>query len=220
MHLLKFSIDNMSLMALTLSVGFVVDDAIVVIENIVRHLEAGEDGMGAALKGSREIVFTIISMTISLVAVFIPVLFMSGIVGRLFNEFAVTMAVAILISGFVSLSLTPMLCSRFLKAPDLHKSNKLYRASEAIFDGMMRIYERTLRSVLSHPRLAVLSFLMLLLVTGYLFAVMPKGFMPNEDTDKFMGLPKRRKASHLRTWWHTRDKLPISSGRMKMSLIT
>src|SRR5204863_4964199 len=137
MYLLGYSLDNLSLMALTLCVGFVVDDAIVMLENIVRHMEAGVPPFEAALKGSREIGFTILSMTISLAAVFLPVLFMSGILGRLFHEFAVTIGAAILISGFVSLSLTPMLCSRFLKPPSEKRHGLLYRGSEKVFDGML-----------------------------------------------------------------------------------
>ena len=139
MNLLGYTLDNLSLMALTLSVGFVVDDAIVVLENIVRHLEMGQSRMLAAIEGAREIGFTVLSMTLSLTAVFIPVLFMSGIMGRLFHEFAVTIMVAILISGFVSISLTPMLCSRFLRPPtDRH--NAIYRASEKVLDGMLSAY--------------------------------------------------------------------------------
>src|SRR4029077_7302464 len=139
-----------SLLALTLAVGFVVDDAIVVLENIVRHIELGETPMAASLKGPKGICFTIVSMTISLAAVFIPVLFMGGILGRLLNEFAIVIGVAILISGFISLSLTPMLCSRFLK-PHVHTNrNRLYRASERVFDGMLHLYERTLKISLRH----------------------------------------------------------------------
>lgn len=187
MSLLGFSINNLSLMALTLSVGFVVDDAIVVLENIVRHQEAGETRMNAALKGSREIVFTILSMTISLVAVFIPILFMGGIVGRLFNEFAVTISCAILISGIVSLSLTPLLCSRFLSAHS--KSNsKLLGFTEAIFESWTRLYERTLRVTLKHPRLTFISFLVMTAMTAMLFVKIPKGFMPTEDIDQIFGL--------------------------------
>jgi HAE1 family hydrophobic/amphiphilic exporter-1 len=152
MYLLNYSLDNLSLMALTLSVGFVVDDAIVVLENIVRHMEMGERPMEAALNGSREIGFTILSMTLSLAAVFIPVLFMGGILGRLFREFAVTIAMAILVSGFVSLSLTPMLASRFLRPPGEKRHGIFYRAMEAVFTGMLRVYELTLRGALrAHP---------------------------------------------------------------------
>src|SRR5579883_2344432 len=137
-----YTLDNLSLMALTLAVGFVVDDAIVVLENIVRHMEEGKSRLQAALEGGREIGFTILSMTLSLAAVFIPVLFMGGIIGRLFHEFAVVIMAAILISGFVSLSLTPMLCSRFLRPPS-ENTNPLFRASERVFDGMLHAYERS-----------------------------------------------------------------------------
>src|SRR5678816_2214745 len=142
------SLDNLSLMALTLSVGFVVDDAIVMLENIVRHMEAGEPAFTAALKGSREIGFTIISMTLSLAAVFIPVLFMGGILGRLLHEFAVTIMVAVLVSGFVSLTLTPMLCSRFVKPPTHAKHGRLYNGFQRFFDGLLRAYDWSLRRVL------------------------------------------------------------------------
>src|SRR5438309_1226664 len=150
MYLLGYSLDNLSLMALTLSVGFVVDDAIVMLENIVRHMEMGERPMHAALKGAREIGFTIVSMTLSLAAVFIPVLFMSGILGRLLHEFAVTIGAAILVSGVVSLSLTPMLCSRFLRASGEAHHGRLWSFFERIFDGMLSVYDRTLRVTLRH----------------------------------------------------------------------
>ena len=152
MYLLGYSLDNLSLMALTLTVGFVVDDAIVMLETIVRHMEAGEPPMEAALRGSREIGFTIISMTLSLVAVFIPVLFMGGIVGRLLHEFAVTIGVAILVSGFVSLTLTPMLCSRFLRSPTQQTHGRLYATTERFFNGLRNAYDRTLRVALRNPR--------------------------------------------------------------------
>ena len=152
MYLLGYSLDNLSLMALTLSVGFVVDDAIVMLENIVRHMEMGKPPMQAAYDGSKEIAFTILSMTVSLVAVFIPVLFMGGIVGRLLHEFAVTIAAAILISGFVSLSLTPMLCSRFLRPPHDQRHGWLYNAFERVFDAWRRLYDVTLRGMPAVPR--------------------------------------------------------------------
>lgn len=188
MSLLGFSINNLSLMALTLSVGFVVDDAIVVLENIVRHQEAGESKLNAALIGSREIVFTIFSMTISLVAVFIPILFMGGIVGRLFNEFAVTISCAILISGVVSLSLTPLLCSRFLSAHQTIKQSKVLQFTESIFESWTRFYDLSLRQVMAHPRLTMLSFVVMTAMTVMLFAKIPKGFMPSEDIDQIFGL--------------------------------
>jgi hydrophobic/amphiphilic exporter-1 (mainly G- bacteria), HAE1 family len=189
MYVLGYSLDNLSLMALTLSVGFVVDDAIVVLENITRHQEMGEDAMTAAYKGSREISFTILSMTLSLVAVFIPIMFMSGLIGKLFHEFAITISVAILISGFVSLSLTPMLCSRFLSsAPS--KPNLLYRFLEKSFDLLQRGYAWTLRPVLKYRSLTIVVSLMLLLGTGYLFTLVSKGLIPYEDTGQITGNTK------------------------------
>ncbi|MHC1698175.1 MAG: efflux RND transporter permease subunit [Geobacteraceae bacterium] len=182
MYLLDFSIDNISLLALTLSVGFVVDDAIVMLENIVRHMEQGEGAMEAALKGSREVGFTILSMTLSLVAVFIPVLFMGGIMGRLLHEFAVTISIAILISGFVSLTLTPMLCSRFLRPAGTERHGRIYRAMESFFTAMHRAYDRSLRAALHHRRKILVIILVLTAVTGWLFVKIPKGFLPGEDT--------------------------------------
>ncbi len=181
MYLLGYSIDNFSLMALILSVGFVVDDAIVMLENIVRHVEKGEGARDAAFSGSREIGFTILSMTLSLVAVFLPVFFMGGIMGRLLHEFAVTISVAVLVSGFVSLSLTPMLCSRFLRA-ETGRHGVLYRALEAGFDAMLAFYEYTLRFVIRHGRSTMAVFFLILIATGYLFVKIPKGFLPPEDT--------------------------------------
>jgi HAE1 family hydrophobic/amphiphilic exporter-1 len=181
MYVLGYSIDNLSLMALTLCVGFVVDDAIVMLENIVRHLEMGKGRMEAALAGAREIGFTIVSMTLSLAAVFIPVLFMGGVVGRLLHEFAVTIGVAVLVSGFVSLTLTPMACSRFLRPPR-GRHGALYRASEQVFVAMLAVYERTLRGVLRHPRVTLAVLATTLAATAYLFTVVPKGFIPTEDT--------------------------------------
>jgi len=186
MYLLHFTLDNLSLMALTLSVGFVVDDAIVILENIVRHMEMGKTRLQAALEGAREIGFTIVSMTLSLAAVFIPVLFMGGIMGRLFNEFAICIMAAILISGFVSLSLTPMLCSRFLR-PAGEKHNALYRASEKVFDGMRDAYEWTLRDVIRHRLLTMLVAAGTLAGTVYLLRLAPKGFIPNQDTGQITG---------------------------------
>jgi HAE1 family hydrophobic/amphiphilic exporter-1 len=186
MSLMGYTLDNLSLMALTLSVGFVVDDAIVVLENVVRHMEMGKSRITAAMEGSKEIAFTILSMTLSLAAVFIPVLFMSGLIGRLFHEFAVVIIVSILISGFVSLSLTPMLCSRFLR-PHTEKHNALYRASERVLDGMRNLYGWTLRSVIRH-RLATLGVAAATLVaTAYLYVLVPKGFIPDQDTGQIRG---------------------------------
>ena len=185
MSLLGFSLNNLTLMALTLSVGFVVDDAIVVLENIVRHTEMGEGFFEAALNGSREIGFTIISMTLSLVAVFIPVLLMGGLVGRLFQEFSITISVAILVSAVVSLTLTPMMCSRFLRPTEPH-SRGLYAISEALFDGWLRLYDVTLRFVLRHRLIVLVLSLLLMIYTAWLFTVFPKGFMPSEDTGQII----------------------------------
>ena len=185
MFFFGFSIDNLSLLALTLSVGFVVDDAIVMLENIIRHIEKGEPVMQAALRGSREIGFTIISMTISLVAVFIPVLFMGGVLGRLLHEFAVTISAAILVSGFISLTLTPMLCSRFLKPVDhTAQHGRFYEATERVFQRTVDFYERTLRISLRHRGLVLtISILMIALTVGLLYMV-PKGFIPTDDTGR------------------------------------
>jgi HAE1 family hydrophobic/amphiphilic exporter-1 len=185
MYVLGFSLDNLSLMALTLSVGFVVDDAIVMLENIVRHMEMGKPPMQAALDGSKEIAFTIVSMTASLVAVFIPVFFMGGVVGRLLHEFAVTIGAAILISGFVSISLTPMLASRFLRPPHATRHGWLYNAFETVFDGCRRFYGVTLTGCLRFRAVTMALSIVLLGVTVYLFTIVPKGFLPNEDTGRF-----------------------------------
>jgi HAE1 family hydrophobic/amphiphilic exporter-1 len=186
MYLLDYSVDNLSLMALTLSVGFVVDDAIVMLENIVRHMEMGEAPFQAALRGSREIGFTILSMTLSLAAVFIPVLFMGGILGRLLHEFAVVIGVAILVSGFVSLTLTPMLCSRFLRPPHAERHGRLYNWIERGFDAVLHGYDRTLKVALRH-RLAVMSVSVLVIIgTVYLFTLMPTGFLPSEDQSQIV----------------------------------
>jgi len=221
MYMLGFSLDNLSLMALTLSVGFVVDDAVVMLENIVRRMEEGEGAMEAALKGSREIGFTIVSMTVSLVAVFIPVLFLSGILGRLFREFAITISVAILVSGFVSLSLTPMLCSRILKAfahkphgkderdisPTVREGSestgmdagepqaempalqhgKFWEATERGYEWLVGSYRWTLQIALEHRALTLAVCGVLFLVTVALFYVIPKGFIPNDDTAQIVG---------------------------------
>ncbi|MBN3889997.1 MAG: efflux RND transporter permease subunit [Nostoc sp. JL31] len=188
MYLLQYSLDNLSLMALTLSVGFVVDDAIVMLENIVRHMEMGERPLEAALNGSREIGFTILSMTLSLVAVFIPMLFMSEVLGRLFHEFAVTIAVAILVSGFVSLTLTPMLCSRFLRPVDHANQSRLYQASEYVFDRFLGLYDWSLKKVLKYHRTTMILSVFLLAVTVGLLVIVPKGFIPSEDTGQITGI--------------------------------
>jgi HAE1 family hydrophobic/amphiphilic exporter-1 len=182
-----YSLDNLSLMALTLSVGFVVDDAIVMLENIVRHVERGEAPFEAALKGAREIAFTILSMTVSLAAVFIPVLFMGGIVGRLLHEFAVTIVLAIVFSGVVSVTLTPMLCSRMLKEHGTSGHGAFYRWSERTFLDVQSFYERTLRWSLEHGRTILLVFAGSLIATVALFSVMPQDFLPSEDTGMISG---------------------------------
>lgn len=182
MYLLGYSVDNLSLMALTLSVGFVVDDAIVMLENIVRHMEEGMPAFEAALQGGREIGFTIISMTLSLAAVFIPVLFMGGILGRLLHEFAVTIMSAVLVSGLVSLTLTPMLCSRFVRPPAQAHHGRVYAVSQRFFDGLLGLYERSLRVALRHRGTVMVVSLVVLVATGYLFVKVPKGFFPSEDT--------------------------------------
>ena len=181
MYLLGYSLDNLSLMALTLSVGFVVDDAIVMLENIVRHMEMGKSPLRAAIKGSGEIGFTILSMTLSLAAVFIPLLFMGGIIGRLLHEFAVTIGVAILVSGFVSLTLTPMLCSRFLKHTERQKHGRLYNASEKVFDSWLKGYDWSLQRVLRHRFVTLLISFAVVGLTYYLFTISKTGFIPDED---------------------------------------
>ncbi|MGA2001366.1 MAG: efflux RND transporter permease subunit [Terriglobales bacterium] len=181
MYLLGYSVDNLSLMALTLSVGFVVDDAIVMLENIVRHMEMGKSAMQASIEGSREIGFTILSMTISLAAVFIPLLFMGGIIGRLLHEFAVTIGVAILVSGFVSLTLTPMLCSRFLKHQAPSEHGRFYQATERVFDGWLRGYDWSLKKVLRHKFATLMVSFVVIALTAFLFVGIRTGFLPDED---------------------------------------
>jgi len=188
MSLLGYSLDNLSLMALTLCVGFVVDDAIVMLENIVRHMELGEAPMAAALNGSREIGFTIISMTLSLSAVFIPILFMSGLLGRLLHEFAMTIVIAVLVSGFVSLTLTPMLCSRFVHAAHGQKHGRLYNFFERFFDGFRNQYDRTLQIVMRHRFTTLMLSFVILVATLFLFYVIPKGFFPDEDTGQLFAI--------------------------------
>ncbi len=187
MQLLGYSLDNLSLMAIVLSLGFVVDDAIVMLENIVRHMEHGEPPLEAALSGSREIGFTILSMTISLAAVFIPVLFMGGVIGRLFHEFAVTIGVSVLISGVVSLTLTPMLSSRFLRPPGERRHGAFYQFFERFFDGMLRVYDRGLTWSLRHQATVLAAGVVITIATGALFVVVPKGFIPSEDTGQVFG---------------------------------
>jgi hydrophobic/amphiphilic exporter-1 (mainly G- bacteria), HAE1 family len=188
MYLLGYSLNNLSMMALTLSVGFVVDDAIVMLENIVRHMEMGKSRMEAAFAASREIGFTIISMTVSLVAVFIPVLFMGGIIGRLLHEFSVTIVVAILISGFVSLSLTPMLGSRFLKVDHKARHGRMYNALEAAFNGMTRGYEKSLAVAMHYRFITLMVAISMLAGTYWLFVTMPTGFIPSQDSGFIFGI--------------------------------
>ena len=187
MYLCNYSIDNLSLMALTIATGFVVDDAIVVIENISRYLEQGMSPMESALKGAQEIGFTVLSISISLVAVFIPILLMGGIVGRLFREFAVTLSVAILVSLAISLTTTPMMCSRLLKNPDEEKHGAVFKASEKVFAAMLGFYERTLQWVLQHSALTLFVLLITILLNGFLFYVVPKGFFPQQDNGTVFG---------------------------------
>ncbi|MEP6573658.1 MAG: efflux RND transporter permease subunit [Gemmatimonadota bacterium] len=187
MYALGYTLDNLSLMALTLSVGFVVDDAIVMLENIVRHMEMGEAPMEAALNGAREIGFTILSMTLSLVAVFLPVLLLSGLIGRLFHEFAVTISAAILVSGFVSLTLTPMLCGRFLKPSREEQHGRFYTATERFYDRVLGGYEHSLTWVMRHRRMTMIFSFLILLATVWLGVIVPKGFIPSEDQAQLNG---------------------------------
>ncbi len=188
MYLLNYSLDNLSLMALTISTGFVVDDAIVMIENIDRYLEEGHSPLEAALKGSGQIGFTIISLTVSLIAVLIPLLFMGDIVGRLFREFAVTLAVTIIISALVSLTLTPMMSARLLKNPKTVQHGSFYQASERIYERVIQFYGRTLRWVLKHQTATLLATVGALLLTLYLYVIVPKGFFPVQDTGVILGV--------------------------------
>jgi len=187
MYLLKFSIDNLSLMAMTVATGFVVDDAIVVIENITRHLEAGMSPLAAAFKGAEEIGFTVLSISLSLVAVFIPILLMGGIVGRLFREFAVTLSVAIGVSLVVSLTATPMMCAKLLRPYRKDRGGRLFRASERWFDAILRGYERSLGWVLRHQRLTMIVTLATMAATVFLYVKIPKGFFPQQDTSRLTG---------------------------------
>ena len=187
MYLLGFSIDNLSLMALTIAVGFVVDDAIVVVENIHRHIEDGEGPMEAALKGSSEIGFTVLSISFSLIAVFIPLLLMGGIIGRLFREFALTVTASIAVSALVSLTLAPMLASRFMR-PETHQHGRVYRAIEAVFDGMLSFYRRTLDIALHHQRITLAVFFITMGITGVMVVYMPKGFFPIQDIGLITGI--------------------------------
>jgi hydrophobe/amphiphile efflux-1 (HAE1) family protein len=199
MYVGGFSLDNISLMALTISVGFVVDDAIVMIENVVRYIEQGMRPFEAALKGAGQIGFTIISITFSLIAVFIPLFFMGGIIGRLFREFAITVSVAVLASAVVSLTLTPVLCSRALKQQGLHPTGRFSRLAEAAFDAMLRTYDRGLVFVFRHQFLALLATLALIGATGWLYVVIPKGFFPQQDTGFVFGEVDTRQDASFRS---------------------
>jgi hydrophobe/amphiphile efflux-1 (HAE1) family protein len=188
LYVLGYSLDNLSLMALTIAVGFVVDDAVVVIENVVRHLEGGLSPMQAALKGASEIGFTIVSITLSLIAVFIPLFLMGGYVGLLFREFAVTVSVSLVLSLVIALTLTPMMCSRLLKPEDKGGHSRLYRLLERGFDGLLALYERGLKIVLRHQFVTLLVMLGTIVLTGYLYVVIPKGFFPQQDTGMIIGI--------------------------------
>ncbi len=196
MYLCSYSLDNLSMMALILAIGFVVDDAIVVLENVVRHIERGIPPLRAAYEGAAEVGFTIVSMTVSLAAVFIPLVFMGGILGRLFREFAVTIVAAILISGFVSVTLTPMLCARFLKPHQQH--GWFFRATEAMFDALLRVYDRTLKITLRHRPAFVLLSVLILGATVWLYQRIPKGFLPLEDNNQIFAITEAAQgASHV-----------------------
>ncbi len=189
MYLAGYSLDNLSLMALTISTGFVVDDAIVMVENITRYIEEGKSPLDAALEGSRQIGFTIISLTVSLVAVLIPLLFMGGVVGRLFREFAVTLSVAIIVSAVLSLTLTPMMCAHLLKPePPASTRGPLYRASERVFDGTLAFYDRGLKWVLGHQLTTLSAAIATLALTVLLAVLIPKGFFPAQDTGLLLGV--------------------------------
>jgi hydrophobe/amphiphile efflux-1 (HAE1) family protein len=188
MKLIGFSLDNLSLMALTISTGFVVDDAIVMIENIVRFIEGGEQPLQAALKGAKQIGFTVISLSFSLVAVFIPLIFMTGIVGRLFREFAITLSIAVLVSAIVSLTLTPMMCARLLEPEDKTKHSRLYELTERFFKGMLNAYERGLQWVLRHQLFVLGVAVVTLVATVWLYVVVPKGLLPQQDTGMILGI--------------------------------
>jgi hydrophobe/amphiphile efflux-1 (HAE1) family protein len=212
MYMGGFSIDNISLMGLTISVGFIVDDAIVMIENIVRYLEQGMRPFDAALKGAGQIGFTIISITFSLIAVFIPLFFMGGIIGRLFREFAVVVAVAVMASAAISLTLTPVMCSLFLKEEALHPKGRFNRGAERVFQAVLHRYDRGLHFVFRHQFAALLATLLLMVATGYLYVIMPKGFFPQQDTGFIFGeLDLREDASMLKTDKIRREVVDIVS---------
>ncbi|MBS0638798.1 MAG: multidrug efflux RND transporter permease subunit [Acetobacteraceae bacterium] len=206
MYLMNYSLNNLSLMALTIAVGFVVDDAIVMLENIYRYIEEGMNPMEAALKGAGEIGFTIISISLSLVAVFIPLLLMGGIVGRLFREFAMTVTIAVLVSAFVSLTLTPMMCSRFLR-PHHGTHNIAYRVIEGFFNGMIAFYRRTLDIALRFHVITFLAFVATVALTGYLFVVIPKGFFPPQDTGVVFGITEASQDTSFTRMAEVQEKL-------------
>ena len=190
MYLLGYSIDNLSLMGLAIAIGFLVDDAIVVIENTVRHIEAGETPRQAALQGSREVGFTIVSMTLSLVAVFIPILLMGGVIGRMFREFAMTVSAAILMSGIVSLTVTPTMCAHFMRVQVPQEQGRFKKAAQRAYDRVIRFYDRTLTWVLAHQRATLAVTIGLLVATISLYIVVPKGFFPQQDTGLIIGVPE------------------------------
>jgi multidrug efflux pump len=187
MYLLGYSLDNLSLMALAISTGFVVDDAIVVLENIMRHVEHGMGAVKAAFQGASEIGFTVVSMSVSLVAVFIPLLMMGGIVGRLFREFAVTLSMAITVSLVISLTTTPTMCAKFLRPPKPEKHNRFYRASEWVFEGLLAAYTRALKWVLAYQPVTLTVTVLVACLSVYLYIIVPKGFFPQQDTGRIMG---------------------------------
>src|ERR1700693_534821 len=187
MYLIGYTLDNLSLMALTIATGFVVDDAIVVLENISRRIEDGMEPMQAALQGSREVGFTVLSMSLSLIAVFIPILLMGGIVGRLFREFAVVLSVAILISLVVSLTTTPMMCAYIMTNRPPHRRSRWHAASERAFAAMLGFYDRTLTQALRHPAIVLLILFLTVGLNVYLFVLIPKGLFPQQDTGRMTG---------------------------------
>jgi multidrug efflux pump len=209
MYLLGYSLDNLSLMALTISTGFVVDDAIVVLENITRHIEDGVPARRAAFLGAKEIGFTVVSISLSLVAVFIPILLMGGMVGRLFREFAMTLSIAVLISLAVSLTTTPMMCAALLKPEHSRGHGRLYRVSERMFEGMARGYDVTLSWALRHPRTMLALTLVTIGINGYLFVIIPKGFFPQQDTGRLTGIIQARQDISFEAM---RDKLATIVG--------
>ncbi|HVC57733.1 MAG TPA: efflux RND transporter permease subunit [Stellaceae bacterium] len=211
MYVAGYTLDNISLMGLTISVGFLIDDAIVMIENIVRHIEAGERPMQAALRGAGQIGFTIVSITCSLIAVFIPIFFMGGVVGRLFHEFAATVAIAVLASAFFSLTLTPVLCSLFLKSAREQRKNRVNEAAERGFAAVLRAYDRGLGFVFRHQPATLAATLILAMATVYLYVVIPKGFVPEQDTGLFFGLVETRQDS---SFHHT-----VKSARQILDII-